>query len=144
MKTKQKKGFTLIEIMVVIAILGILMAVSLVLLSGPSKLASDNSVKANLLSIRKQSEIYYITNNNYGVQISSCNTGVFGDPTVLSALDEIRDNIDGNKQIICTTSVSGSTWAISVNKLRKANTTWCVDSTGNSKSNSTSASGSCN
>ncbi len=141
---KQKEGFTLIELIVVIAIFGILATVTLAFLSRPGKEASDASVKANLLSIRKQSEIYYISNSNYGANITDCNSGLFSDLVVTKAINEIEKNIGGNANVTCTTSVGGNTWAISVDSLKKAGTTWCIDSTGNSKANSTSVSGLCN
>lgn len=138
---KKEKGFTLIELIVVIAIFGILAAITLAFLSKPGAQASDVSVKANLLSIRKQSEIYYLESNSYGENFTECNDGVFSDPKVTEALTEIQNNINGS--ITCNTSATGATWAISVDKLKSANVTWCVDSTGASRQGSEAEGGLC-
>ena len=138
---KKEKGFTLIELIVVIAIFGILAAITLAFLSKPGAQASDASVKANLLSIRKQSEIYYLESNSYGENFTECNDGVFSDPKVTEALNEIQNNINGS--IACNTSASGATWAISVNKLKSAGVVWCVDSAGNSKEGVDASDGLC-
>ena len=60
------KGFTLIELLVVIAIIGILSTVVLVSLSNAKQKGNDAAVKANLDSAKKQMELYYATNGNYG------------------------------------------------------------------------------
>jgi len=132
-----KKAFTIIELLVVVAIIGILSAVVIFFVSEPGARASDSAVKANLLAIRKQSEIYYITKNTYGEQGSqnypctnSSPKNIFDDVTVQTALSEIRKNIGGQRTISCQVSIDGTAWALMVDGLKGEGTKWCVDSTG--------------
>jgi prepilin-type N-terminal cleavage/methylation domain-containing protein len=55
---KQEKGFTLVELLVVIVILGILSAIVISRFSGASKDAKEANLKANLNSLRSQLEIF--------------------------------------------------------------------------------------
>ena len=57
----KQKGFTLIEIIVVAAIIGVLATVVLFVISKPQNEASDSAVRNNLVSIIKQGNIYYLT-----------------------------------------------------------------------------------
>jgi len=54
----QYKGFTLVELLIVIVILGILAAVVISRFTGATKDAKEASLKANLSGIRSQVEIY--------------------------------------------------------------------------------------
>lgn len=55
---KKEKGFTLVELLVVIVILGILSAIVITRFAGASKDAKEANLKANLNSLRSQLEIY--------------------------------------------------------------------------------------
>lgn len=56
---RDERGFTLVELMVVLVIIGILVAVLLIRLTGRADLARENAVKADLRAMKSVIEIYY-------------------------------------------------------------------------------------
>ena len=71
-KAKNKEqGFTLVELLVVIVILGILSAIVISRFAGASKDAKEANLKANLNSLRSQLEIYKArsASNDYPINL---------------------------------------------------------------------------
>jgi len=62
---KKNKGFTLIEILIVIAIIGLLASVVLVGLGSFRARGRDARRIADLRSVQNSLELYYVKNNNY-------------------------------------------------------------------------------
>ncbi len=67
MLQKNKKGFTLIELMVVIAIIALLAAVVLVSLQAARERAEDSNRTAAVTQIRSLAETYFARDLHYGV-----------------------------------------------------------------------------
>lgn len=65
MRAGFQKGFTLIELMVVIAVIGILAAIALVALTGVQKSARDSQRKSDLSTYRTALARYYTDNEGY-------------------------------------------------------------------------------
>ena len=63
MKATNKKGFTLVEILIVVVILGILAAIVIPQFSEASSEARKSSVQSNLQMIRSQVELFKIQHN---------------------------------------------------------------------------------
>jgi len=64
----KRKGFTLIELMIVIAIIALLAAVALPKFSSASEAAKVANVQGNLANLRTALAIYYAKNKNYPVR----------------------------------------------------------------------------
>jgi prepilin-type N-terminal cleavage/methylation domain-containing protein len=62
-RKRNKKGFTLVELVVVVAILGILAALAIPRFTGTRESANTNTVIANLRSIESAIEIYAAQEN---------------------------------------------------------------------------------
>jgi prepilin-type N-terminal cleavage/methylation domain-containing protein len=149
------KGFTLIELLVVIAIIGMLSSIVIGSLNTARTKGNDSVVQADMVQIRSQAELYYDnqttggTNGTFGSN-ASCgadgqtgNTFVFSDSKIKAILRDVKANADPSALLICNTDSSGQKWAVSISKLRNANTSWCLDNSGYAKAG-TASGGSCN
>lgn len=62
---KTKSGFTLVEILIVVVILGILAAIVIPQFTGASIQAKENSLRSDLQSMRSQIQLYKIQHNEF-------------------------------------------------------------------------------
>ena len=65
LKNKKQSGFTLIELIVVVAIIGILSTIVIAFLGNARAKSKDNAVKSELNQVRTQAELYYATGSTY-------------------------------------------------------------------------------
>ena len=63
MRTRTKKGFTLVEILIVVVILGILAAIVIPQFTNASTEAKESSLVSNIQALRSQVELYKIQHN---------------------------------------------------------------------------------
>lgn len=134
------RGFTLLELLVVIAVIAILATV--VIMSYPSARGKGNDagVKADLATIQVQAVQYFGIGNTYGVlntgSIASCSTSgtVFNDTAttidgpVQSAVASAQKSANGgSSQVYCRSNASSFVVAAKLS----SGAYWCVDSKGN-------------
>jgi prepilin-type N-terminal cleavage/methylation domain-containing protein len=131
-KHNYQKGFTLIEILVVIAIIGILSSVIIAALNSARDKGANALVESQMASLRAQAELIYstVTPNSYDT--------VCGDTKFSSMLDNASST--GGNSSGCSSDLNGwSAWA-GLKVLEGTNGYWCSGSSGVSKGISTTSS----
>lgn len=136
----QSKGFTIIELLVVVAIIALLASIILINVNAIRAQAADSKTKSQMSSLRAAAESYYNDNgNNYGLDTTAAmdcatggmaaDTGDSGFPGLVAA----SAYSDGILPTCTTDAVDGVSVATqwSAYKQLKASTNYfCVDSKG--------------
>jgi general secretion pathway protein G len=76
-----QRGFTIVELLIVIVVIAILAAISLVTYNGVQQRARDSQRKSDISYVQKALSLYYIDNNGY----PACTGGVYKAPTTPQA-----------------------------------------------------------
>ena len=133
------RGFTLIELMVVITIIAVISSIIFVVLNDARGKGNDTKVKAQLSAIRAKAELFYDSNASYngsaGNISGSCITAnsMFTDVASGMSIQTLQSNYPSGATVTCYSTVS--TYAVSALLPGQGDTnSWCVDSTGASKS----------
>jgi len=142
MKMNSKKGFTLIELIVVVGLIGILASVVITSLNNAKKKGEDKAIATNLNTVVNQAEIFLTDNGNKYLPaggstftIATCpvynpsGTNMFSKNKVIA--DAIAEAVLRGNGSSCYNS--SNAWAVAVGLKVVPNTSWCVDSTGKSK-----------
>lgn len=81
---KSRSGFTIVELLIVIVVIGILAAITIVAFNGVQKRARDNTRSSDIASLQKALELYRVDHGKYpsytpmGTNAPSGFTGRFG------------------------------------------------------------------
>jgi len=122
MGMKKSKGFTMIELLVAIAIVGILAAVILVSLNDARHGAEDAQVQGQMDSLSKQSLISFIPINGFD---AVCGTnGVTQDPVIARLIADIE--VESGGSVICNSVAL----EFAVSAPLENGDFWCVDGDG--------------
>jgi prepilin-type N-terminal cleavage/methylation domain-containing protein len=119
-----ESGFTIVELLVVIVVIGILAAITIVSYAGITSKATASSLQSNLDSASHQLKLYYVDHSVYptGLDGNNCPTGPV---------------IDAN---YCLKTSSGTTYSISANN--SSPSVFCLTTTKSSQSYYVNQSGS--
>ena len=137
---KNKKGFTLIELMVVISIIALLSSVVLAALQDARKKGIDGNIKTQLNHFRTQASNFYANGNTYAGLCADTSLGM--KTMALAAAKQIGAASVGDDTAawsytttpaVCHDTANGWALIISLKKPTAATGGWCVDSTLNAK-----------
>ena len=131
----KKRGFTLVELLVVIAVIGLLASIIVVSLNTARKRARNAAIKQALAELRIAAEWEYDQNENYDGVCTGAN-----DITDSGNFGRIKASIDknmGTTAKVCRDSgdaaCTGNKWCTRVANMPNGGN-WCVDYTGYSGS----------
>jgi len=128
-KKKKKKGFTLMELLVVVAIIGILAAIVLVSLNSARNKGKNAAIKAQMSQLRSAGEMFNEDNGAFTGWCADTEEGRISQ----GAIDA------GGTGYACNDSASA--WAAGITLVGTGAGDWCVDSTGASKAATLAAGG---
>lgn len=120
------KGFTLVELLVVVSIVSLLSSLILVSVTNAKNKAIDNKIKSNLLTVRSQSAIYYEGVGNYDDFLDFQNN-----PNTIQ--EQALNNASGAAGAAYYTKSEPGGWYAQVPLKGEPGFGWCVDYLGNSK-----------
>ncbi len=68
LKGRRPAGFTIVELLIVVVIIGILAAIVIVAYNGVTSTAKENAIKSDLANVAKKLEVYKAINGSYPTQ----------------------------------------------------------------------------
>lgn len=127
--SKTNRGFTLIELMIVVTIIGILSAIVLSALNNARSKGGDGAIKSTIANARSQAELFYNTNGTLQYQNLCIAGNASQDSRVTSAFPMLQGATNaGSTEVSCGVTSGGGSWAIAARLKNVANTWYCVDS----------------
>lgn len=125
MHTSASRGFTLVELLISIAIIGILASIVVVNVNDARTKGADAGIIQTIGNMRGQAEIYYDEALSY--------SGMCDDSSIQAGINK-ADEFNGLGGVVCVDGddVAGA-WAIEAQLVASSSQYYCVDYTGTSE-----------
>jgi type IV pilus assembly protein PilA len=111
-KMKNQKGFTLIELMIVIAIIGILAAIAITQFSAYRKRSYNSAAQSDLRNAATAQEAYFVDFQNYSPAIANLAGATYGLYTSQNVTASVVSSNTTTYQITSSHSSGDKTWTI--------------------------------
>ncbi len=131
MTGRTSRGFTFVEMIMALAIFGIITALATVTITVVRNKANDGAIRTNLSALQLRAELYYREHRNYADDTDdSCTQGMFSDPSIVQSLasaDAGSPRTIGDGGIHCR--LTPGKYAVWVQRPSgQSSSYWCVDS----------------
>lgn len=125
---RKYRGFTFIEMLVVIAIIGILAGITLVAVGGARNRAKDSRIISEMGQLRNAADLHY-NNNNHSYTNPTNLDCTITNPNIKALCDDIGLQ-NGTNLLINANNVTGQEYCAEVQL--NSGKWWCIDSQGRS------------
>lgn len=131
---KNKKGFTIIELIVVIAVISVLASIILINVTGYINKSKEHAVKTEMSQVRQSAAIYFDAHGNYSNFCDSTNAGIlFDSVSKFASITDWGCNNGTPHEKVCCRDKDITKWGACARLVIDETKAWCVDSTGNSR-----------
>lgn len=135
-KNRNRKGFTIIELLVVVSIIAVLAAIVLVNVTQYINRGKNAAIRGNLSSVLNSGAVYYDANASYS---GFCGTSAYTNAStaITNAGGTSNCAVKADNTVFCACS------SLNVTSTDASGSTFCVDSTGTKKTTATACGTEC-
>ena len=128
--TNKKKAFTLIELMIVVAIIGILASIIVLNTWGAQDKAKDASIKSQMHQVENAAELMHVSNGDSYEGVCDPSDNTLSNTGELGLLEKSIMKNNGNLPVLCFESGNNKDFAAASPLVADKGKYWCLESAG--------------